>query len=87
MTVKESQNKSQNHEDSAKPDGAFGQYIGSLGPENRVGEVAAKGSSQALRAGLLHKNKQGQEDANQDIDPQQNVDGEINHFRMPEQVG
>jgi hypothetical protein len=35
----------------------------------------------------LHKDKEGQENANQEVDPQKNVDGYVNHGRMPERVG
>jgi len=87
VTVEQGQHQGEGHEDSAQPNGALGEDIGSLSAEDGIGEVSAKRGSQPLGAGFLHENQQGQKDANEDIDPQKNVDGEINHFRMPERVG
>ena len=75
MAVQETKEEGQGHEDDSKPDCSFGQNIRSLRSENGIGEAPAKGGAQSFRAGLLHKDKQGQKDADEDIDPQKNIDG------------
>jgi hypothetical protein len=75
VAVQEAKNQSQDHEDSSQPDRSFGENIGGLGSKDRVGKVSSKGSPETFGTGLLHKDKEGQENANQEVDPQKNVDG------------
>ena len=48
MAVQNTQNESDGHKDSAQPDGSFGEDIGGLSPENRIGKVAAKGGAETF---------------------------------------
>ena len=75
VAIEDTQNKGESHKDSAQPDGSFGEDIGGLSPENRIGEVATKGGAETFRAWLLHKDKEGEEDANQKVHPEESING------------
>ena len=79
MTVEKAENESQDHKDPTQPDGSFCQNIGRLGSKDRVGKVSSKGSAETFGTGLLHEDKEGQENANQKVDSQEDVDGYVNH--------
>jgi hypothetical protein len=68
MTVEKAENESQGHKDPTQPDGSFGENIGCLSAKNRVGKVSAKGSTEAFGSGLLHEDKEGQKNTNQEVD-------------------
>jgi len=68
MTVEKAKNESQGHKDPTQPDGSFGENIGRLGSKDRVGKVSSKGSAETFGTGLLHEDKEGQENANQQVD-------------------
>jgi hypothetical protein len=68
MTVEQAENESQGHKDATQPDGSFGENIGCLSAKNRVGKVSAKGSTEAFGSGLLHEDKEGQKNTNQEVD-------------------
>ena len=70
VTVEEPEGEGECHKDGSEPDGGFGEDVGSLRSKDGFGEVATKGGAQTLGAGFLHKNEQGQKNANEDIDPQ-----------------
>ncbi len=75
MAVEDSKDESQSHENSTEPDGAFGEDIGGLGAKDRVGKVASKSGAETLRARFLHEDKEGEKDANQKVDPEQDING------------
>ena len=75
MAVEESKEEGQGHEDDSKPDCSLGQNIGSLRSENRIGEATPKSGAQTFGTGLLHEDKQGQKNTDEDVDPQKDVDG------------
>jgi hypothetical protein len=46
-----------------------------LGAKDRVGKVASKSGAETLRARFLHEDKEGEQDTNQKVDPEQDIDG------------
>ena len=73
VAIEDTQNEGDGHKDSAEPDGSFGEDVGGLSAENRIGEVATKGGAETFRAWLLHKDKEGEEDANQKVHPEESI--------------
>jgi hypothetical protein len=75
MAVQKPKQESQGHEEDSKPNCSLGQNVGSLRSKNGIGEAASKSGAQTFGTGLLHEDKERQKDADEDIDPQKNIDG------------
>jgi len=75
VAVEDSKNESQGHKNTSQPDGSFGEDIRGLGSKDRVGKVASKSGAETFRARFLHENEEGEQDTNQEVDPEQDIDG------------
>ena len=81
MRVEDRQDKGQKEENRRQPTGNFSQDVGRLGPENILGNAAAKGRAEAFAFRALHQDDEHHEQSVEDVNADENVGQQVHWGR------